>query len=177
MLRFAIIKSFWNCDRGIASGIYCSNSSEACLHCLNLSRANIVVVENEKQLEKILQIKDRVSYLKSVVLLKGKSDASFVYNVSSLTALRKVTQNCKINLKIRSYLVVRYFEYRWRDTRRRYRTSNDERCCERMLHHFIHGKFQHYRNHWILAYILTCPIFFFQVWNNRNAKSSHVESR
>lgn len=48
-------------------GIYGTNSPEACHFILESSRSNIVVVDDSEQLEKILQIKDRLPHLKAVV--------------------------------------------------------------------------------------------------------------
>lgn len=45
-----------NSIRGIMTGIYATNSPEACRHVASDSRANIIVVENQKQLDKILQV-------------------------------------------------------------------------------------------------------------------------
>ncbi|KAG9341259.1 hypothetical protein JZ751_019700 [Albula glossodonta] len=56
---------------GIMTGIYATNSPEACLHVANDSRANIIVVENQKQLDKILQIKDKLPHLKAIVQYSG----------------------------------------------------------------------------------------------------------
>lgn len=38
------------------TGIYATNSPEACQYVAVDSRANIIVVENQKQLDKILQV-------------------------------------------------------------------------------------------------------------------------
>ncbi|XP_032089213.1 long-chain-fatty-acid--CoA ligase ACSBG1-like [Thamnophis elegans] len=57
---------------GIVSGIYTTNSPEACHYIADDSRANIVVVENQKQLDKIMQIWDRLPYLKAVVMYKDR---------------------------------------------------------------------------------------------------------
>lgn len=67
---------------GFAAGIYTTNSAEACFYCAESSRANIVVVEDVKQLEKILQVKDRLPDLKKIVLYNGTSDSSDVISVS-----------------------------------------------------------------------------------------------
>lgn len=45
-----------NSIRGIMTGIYATNSPEACYYVAHDSRANIIVVENQKQLDKILQV-------------------------------------------------------------------------------------------------------------------------
>ncbi|KAL2093224.1 hypothetical protein ACEWY4_010536 [Coilia grayii] len=52
---------------GIMTGIYATNSPEACHYVASDSRADIIVVENQKQLDKILQIKDQLPHLKAIV--------------------------------------------------------------------------------------------------------------
>ncbi|XP_044764760.1 very long-chain-fatty-acid--CoA ligase bubblegum [Coccinella septempunctata] len=56
---------------GISTGIYATNSPEACLHCAQLSKANVIVVEDEKQYEKIEQIREKLPLLKAVVQYSG----------------------------------------------------------------------------------------------------------
>ncbi|KAM3927487.1 long-chain-fatty-acid--CoA ligase ACSBG1 [Leptodactylus fuscus] len=56
---------------GIATGIYATNSPEACHYVASDCRANIIVVENHKQLEKILKIWENLPHLKAVVQYKG----------------------------------------------------------------------------------------------------------
>ncbi|XP_012055637.1 PREDICTED: very long-chain-fatty-acid--CoA ligase bubblegum-like [Atta cephalotes] len=56
---------------GIATGIYITNSPEACQYCAENNRANIIVVEDEKQLQKILQIKHNLTHLKAIVQYNG----------------------------------------------------------------------------------------------------------
>ncbi|XP_061078000.1 long-chain-fatty-acid--CoA ligase ACSBG1 isoform X1 [Conger conger] len=56
---------------GIMTGIYATNSPEACLHVANDSRTSIIVVENQKQLDKILQIKNMLPNLKAIVQYHG----------------------------------------------------------------------------------------------------------
>ncbi|CRL03590.1 CLUMA_CG016250, isoform A, partial [Clunio marinus] len=58
---------------GIIAGIYSTNSSDACLHILETSKANIVVVDDAIQLEKIRQIKDKLPHLKAVVNILSSS--------------------------------------------------------------------------------------------------------
>lgn len=68
---------------GFAAGIYTTNSPEACQHCANCSRANIIVVEDEKQLEKILAVRDNLPDLKAIVQYSGQPSAPGVYSVST----------------------------------------------------------------------------------------------
>ncbi|XP_051484655.1 long-chain-fatty-acid--CoA ligase ACSBG1 isoform X3 [Apus apus] len=55
---------------GIVTGIYTTNSPEACHYIAHDSKTNIMVVENQKQLDKIMQIWSRLPHLKAVVLYK-----------------------------------------------------------------------------------------------------------
>ncbi|XP_029909403.1 long-chain-fatty-acid--CoA ligase ACSBG1 [Myripristis murdjan] len=56
---------------GIMTGIYATSSPEACQYVASDSKANIIVVENQKQLDKILQIHDRLPHLKAIVQYSG----------------------------------------------------------------------------------------------------------
>ncbi|XP_077572474.1 long-chain-fatty-acid--CoA ligase ACSBG2 isoform X2 [Stigmatopora nigra] len=56
---------------GFAVGIYTTNSPEACQYVANNCRANVLVVENHKQLQKILQIQESLPHLKAIVQYKG----------------------------------------------------------------------------------------------------------
>ncbi|XP_075064497.1 long-chain-fatty-acid--CoA ligase ACSBG1 [Mixophyes fleayi] len=56
---------------GITTGIYTTNSPEACYYVANDCRTNIIVVENHKQLEKILLIWETLPNLNAVVQYKG----------------------------------------------------------------------------------------------------------
>ncbi|KAK9519559.1 hypothetical protein VZT92_022282 [Zoarces viviparus] len=55
---------------GFAVGIYTTNSPEACQYVANNSKANIIVVENHKQLQKILQVEDKLPHLKAIIQYK-----------------------------------------------------------------------------------------------------------
>ncbi|XP_076007427.1 long-chain-fatty-acid--CoA ligase ACSBG2-like [Genypterus blacodes] len=55
---------------GFAVGIYTTNSAEACQYVAENCRANVIVVENHKQLQKILQIEDQLPHLKAIVQYK-----------------------------------------------------------------------------------------------------------
>ncbi|XP_009701132.1 PREDICTED: long-chain-fatty-acid--CoA ligase ACSBG1 [Cariama cristata] len=55
---------------GIVTGIYTTSSPEACHYIAHDSKTNIMVVENRKQLDKIMQIWNRLPHLKAVVLYK-----------------------------------------------------------------------------------------------------------
>ncbi|KAL5460257.1 hypothetical protein EMCRGX_G033688 [Ephydatia muelleri] len=57
---------------GIAAGIYTTNSPEACQFVAHDCKANVLVVEDGQQLQKILQIRDQLPHLKAIVQYKGK---------------------------------------------------------------------------------------------------------
>ncbi|XP_071054616.1 long-chain-fatty-acid--CoA ligase ACSBG2 [Onthophagus taurus] len=59
---------------GFAAGIYTTNTAEACFYCAENSRANIIVVQDSKQLEKILSIKSRLPHLKAIIQYEGIPD-------------------------------------------------------------------------------------------------------
>ncbi|XP_054645190.1 long-chain-fatty-acid--CoA ligase ACSBG2 isoform X2 [Dunckerocampus dactyliophorus] len=56
---------------GFAVGIYTTNSPEACQYVAENCKANILVVENHKQLQKILQVQDQLPNLKAIIQYKG----------------------------------------------------------------------------------------------------------
>lgn len=57
---------------GFAVGIYTTNSPEACEYVAQNCAANIIVVENHKQLIKIQQIQNRLPHLKAIVQYKDE---------------------------------------------------------------------------------------------------------
>ncbi|KAM4616213.1 long-chain-fatty-acid--CoA ligase ACSBG2-like [Polymixia lowei] len=57
---------------GLAAGIYTTNSPEACQYVAANCEANVLVVENHKQLAKILQVKDQLPHLKAIVQYKDE---------------------------------------------------------------------------------------------------------
>ncbi|XP_041856454.1 long-chain-fatty-acid--CoA ligase ACSBG2-like [Melanotaenia boesemani] len=57
---------------GLAVGIYTTNSPEACQYVAANCEANVLIVENQKQLDKILQVKDQLPHLKAIVQYKGE---------------------------------------------------------------------------------------------------------
>ena len=52
------------------------------MHCALNSQANIIVVEDRKQLEKVLEIKDQIPSLKAIVQYTGKPHVEGVITVS-----------------------------------------------------------------------------------------------
>nr|XP_020827126.1 long-chain-fatty-acid--CoA ligase ACSBG2-like isoform X3 [Phascolarctos cinereus] len=59
-------------SRGISVGIFPNNSSQACRFIAENSEANIFMVENDWQLQKILKVQDHLRHLKAIVQYKDK---------------------------------------------------------------------------------------------------------
>ncbi|XP_034666158.1 very long-chain-fatty-acid--CoA ligase bubblegum [Drosophila subobscura] len=56
--------------RGIIAGIYTTNSADAVLHVLENSQAQIVIVDDAKQMDKIHSIRDKLPHLKAAVQIQ-----------------------------------------------------------------------------------------------------------
>ncbi|CAK9830889.1 Long-chain-fatty-acid--CoA ligase ACSBG2 [Anthophora retusa] len=82
---------------GYATGIYTTNSPEACQYCAESSRANILVVEDEKQLEKILQIKHNLPHLKAIIQYEGTPKEKDVLSWSDLMEIGERESDDKLN--------------------------------------------------------------------------------
>ena len=61
--------------RGLPTGIYTTNGPEACHFVANSSQANIIVVENAKQLDKILKVRVAVTEVCVDSLVQNKTHA------------------------------------------------------------------------------------------------------
>ncbi|KAM8885391.1 long-chain-fatty-acid--CoA ligase ACSBG2-like isoform 2-T2 [Spinachia spinachia] len=89
---------------GLATGIYTTNSPEACQYVAANSEANILVVENHKQLVKVLQIKDHLPHLKAIVQYKGElqQKAPFLYTWAEFMKLGEEVPDEQLNAVIDS---------------------------------------------------------------------------
>lgn len=67
---------------GISAGIYLTNTSDACFHVTSTSRANIIVVEDDIQLQKILAIRSRLPHLKAIIQYSGVPEHDDVLSVN-----------------------------------------------------------------------------------------------
>ncbi|XP_030594325.1 long-chain-fatty-acid--CoA ligase ACSBG2-like isoform X2 [Archocentrus centrarchus] len=89
---------------GLAAGIYTTNSPEACQYVAANCEANILVVENQKQLDKILQVKDHLPHLKAIVQYKGEPQQKvpFLYSWEEFMKLGEDVPNEQLNAVIDS---------------------------------------------------------------------------
>uniref|UniRef100_A0A673CB94 long-chain-fatty-acid--CoA ligase n=1 Tax=Sphaeramia orbicularis TaxID=375764 RepID=A0A673CB94_9TELE len=84
---------------GLATGIYATNSPEACQYVAHNCEANVLVVEDNKQLQKILQVKDQLPHLKAIIQYKGElqQKAPFLYTWAEFMKLGEDVPNKDLN--------------------------------------------------------------------------------
>ncbi|KAM9744488.1 long-chain-fatty-acid--CoA ligase ACSBG2-like isoform 1-T2 [Menidia menidia] len=90
---------------GLATGIYTTNSPEACQYVAANCEANVLVVENQKQLDKILQVKDHLPHLKAIVQYKGElqQKAPFLYTWEEFMKVGEDVPDEQLNAVIESH--------------------------------------------------------------------------
>jgi len=64
----------------VGVGIYPTNSPEATKYVLLHSRASIIVVENDLQLQKVLQIREELKDIKAIIQYTGKSSEAYSWD-------------------------------------------------------------------------------------------------
>ncbi len=85
---------------GVPGGIYTTNSPEQCLYIASHSEANIAVVEDETQLAKLKEIRDRLPDLKAIVLMNGSDADDQVYAWDDLAQLAEQTPEEELDARI-----------------------------------------------------------------------------
>jgi long-chain-fatty-acid--CoA ligase ACSBG len=81
----------------IPAGIYQTNNAEACKHIATDCKANIVIVEDEKQLEKFLQFKDELTHLKAIVQYSGTPTVEGVLSWTELMDVGRIESDAELN--------------------------------------------------------------------------------
>jgi len=90
---------------GFAVGMYTTNNPDACHHCLDQSNANICVVEDDKQLQKILKIKDSLPHLKVIVQYTGTPTAPGVMSWAELMDLGKKQDETELEAALKKIAI------------------------------------------------------------------------
>ena len=72
LLGIQILCGVQLCYSGLAVGIYTTNSADACEYVAANCEANILIVENDAQLQKILKVRSRLPHLKAIVQYTGE---------------------------------------------------------------------------------------------------------
>jgi long-subunit acyl-CoA synthetase (AMP-forming) len=84
----------------VPGGIYTTNSPEQCHYISAHSEANIAVVEDETQLAKFKEIRDRLPDLKAIVLMNGSDADDQVYAWDDLAQLAEQTPEEELDARI-----------------------------------------------------------------------------
>ncbi|CAD6224814.1 GSCOCG00005566001-RA-CDS [Cotesia congregata] len=87
---------------GFAAGIYTTNSPDACQFCAENSRANIIVVEDNKQLEKILEIRKDLPNLKAIIQYEGVAKEKDVLSWYDLLEIGRAESDDKLDSVLRT---------------------------------------------------------------------------
>src|SRR4029079_1265945 len=72
---------------GCPAGIYTTNTADQCRYIAEHAEAQVAVVENEAQLAKFLEIRDKLPELKAIVMINGEHDDPNVYSWKRFVAL------------------------------------------------------------------------------------------
>ena len=88
----------------MAVGIYTTNNTEACQYISEHSEAEVIVVENAKQLEKFLDISHQLPNLKALVIWDGTGEGAKarvpIYSWAEFMALGKDVQDSVVRARI-----------------------------------------------------------------------------
>ena len=78
---------------GLATGVYTTNSPDACWYVADSAECNIIVVDSDKQLQKILKVRDRLPHLRAVIQYKEPLQQRYdnVYTVRNDTGIESMT--------------------------------------------------------------------------------------
>ncbi|MEM7153383.1 MAG: AMP-binding protein [Myxococcota bacterium] len=74
---------------GCPAGIYTTNAPDQCHYIASHAEAQVAVVENAAQLDKFLQIRDRLEDLQAIVMMEGDHDDENVYSWEDFLAKGK----------------------------------------------------------------------------------------
>ena len=86
---------------GIAAGIYTTNQPDSCHYIVSHSSSVVVVAENEQQMAKFMQIRDRLPKVKAYVQWSGKvPQEKDVYSWDDFLALGKSVDTEEVNKRI-----------------------------------------------------------------------------
>jgi len=85
---------------GLASGIYPTNSAEACKYVLANCRANLVVVEDQKQLAKILEVRESLPELRHIIQYTGTPTTEGVLSWKQLLELGRKQEEKELDARL-----------------------------------------------------------------------------
>uniref|UniRef100_A0A6A7FXI9 long-chain-fatty-acid--CoA ligase n=1 Tax=Hirondellea gigas TaxID=1518452 RepID=A0A6A7FXI9_9CRUS len=90
---------------GISAGMYTSNSAETCLHMAEDSRAQILVLEDEAAVEKMLSVSQQLTHVKAIIQWTGTPTASGVMTWDEFLAFGRDQSDDQLQLRLRQQAV------------------------------------------------------------------------
>lgn len=90
---------------GFAAGIYTTNSPEACEHCARNCKAQIWVVEDQKQLEKVLKIRDNLPHLNVIIQYSGTPTVEGVLSWKDVINIGNVQTDHELENRLRKIAI------------------------------------------------------------------------
>jgi len=90
---------------GFAAGVYTTNTAEACQHCAVNCKAQIWVVEDQKQLDKILKIKPNLPHLKAIIQYRGKPTVPGVISWDEAIKMGQAESDDALNERLKQMAV------------------------------------------------------------------------
>ncbi|XP_064084621.1 long-chain-fatty-acid--CoA ligase ACSBG2-like isoform X1 [Macrobrachium nipponense] len=85
---------------GFAAGIYTTNSAESCEHCAVNCEAQIWVVEDQKQLDKVLKIRENLPHLKTIIQYSGKPTVEGVISWAEAMAIGRQQPDTELEQRL-----------------------------------------------------------------------------
>lgn len=89
---------------GLATGVYTTNNAEACHYVLDNCSANVCVVENDVQLQKIFKVRSRLPHLKAIIQYIGQPKEKYpnVYSWEEFMALANQVSDEQLEARIKA---------------------------------------------------------------------------
>jgi long-subunit acyl-CoA synthetase (AMP-forming) len=84
----------------VPAGIYTTSSAEQCQYIANHCEAAVVFVENQEQLKKFLEVRDKLPKLKALVLMQGESSTPGVYSWTKFLELGLNTPEAELDKRV-----------------------------------------------------------------------------
>ncbi|KAH1023126.1 hypothetical protein HUJ04_012395 [Dendroctonus ponderosae] len=90
---------------GIAAGIYTTNSPEACQYSAEVSRANIIVVEDEQQLKKIMKIRANLPNVKAIIQYSGEPTDDSILSWNAVLKIGKDASDTILDTRLQNIAI------------------------------------------------------------------------
>jgi long-chain-fatty-acid--CoA ligase ACSBG len=90
---------------GMAAGIYPTSSGEACKYIMENCRANILVVEDDKQLSKFLPFRSQLTHLKAVVQYIGEPKTEGVIGWKELIEMGRKESGDELDRRLKDMAI------------------------------------------------------------------------